>query len=175
MVILDDLRVEMVNYRSEMKELSDVLNLKKAEEELAELREEISKDGFWDDLENSQKILQKSKGLENKINDYNKLNNALEDIIALIELSIEEDDESSIDEIIVKLHHSRKNLKTKSFPRVLRENTIKATLFLHSMRVQAVQKLRTGRKCCTECIINGQKAIISRLHYWIILTVMMPA
>ena len=46
MVILDDLRVEMVNYRSEMKELSDVLNLKKAEEELAELREEISKTDF---------------------------------------------------------------------------------------------------------------------------------
>lgn len=119
MVILDDLRVEMVNYRSEMKELSDVLNLKKAEEELAELREEISKDGFWDDLENSQKILQKSKGLENKINDYNKLNNALEDIIALIELSIEEDDESSIDEINREIASFKKKLEDKKLSTLL--------------------------------------------------------
>ena len=89
MVILDDLRVEMVNYRKEMIELSDVLNLKESEKELEDLKKQIAADGFWDDLENSQKILQKTKTIENKIGAYNKLNENLEDIIALIELSIE--------------------------------------------------------------------------------------
>ena len=99
MIILDELRVEMVGYRKEMEELSDVLNIKAAKERVAQLNEETAKDGFWDDLENSQKVLQETKALERKIDKFKKLNDNLEDIITLIELSIEEDDESSVEEI----------------------------------------------------------------------------
>jgi len=99
MIILDDLRVEMVGYRKEMTELADVLNIEGAEKQLAELNEKAAEEGFWDDLENSQKVLQQTKNLEKKIDKYNKLNNSLEDLITLIELSIEEEDESSVEEI----------------------------------------------------------------------------
>jgi len=99
MIILDDLRVEMVGYRKEMKELADVLNIDAAKKELVGLNEQVAADGFWDDLENSQKVLQQTKALEKKIEKYNKLNESLEDLITLIELSIEEDDDSSVEEI----------------------------------------------------------------------------
>ncbi|MCD7890815.1 MAG: peptide chain release factor 2 [Ruminococcus sp.] len=99
MIILDDLRVEMVGYRKEMAELADVLNIKGTQEELVELNKKAVEEGFWDDLENSQRVLQKTKNLEKKIEKYNKLNDSLEDLITLIELSIEENDESSIEEI----------------------------------------------------------------------------
>ena len=99
MIILDELRVEMVGYRKEVEELADVLNIKAAKERVAELNEETARDGFWDDLENSQKVLQETKSLERKIEKFNKLSDNLEDIITLIELSIEEDDESSLEEI----------------------------------------------------------------------------
>ena len=99
MIILDDLRVEMVGYRKEMKELADVLNIEAAKKELVTLNEQVAADGFWDDLENSQKVLQQTKSLEKKIEKYNKLNESLEDLITLIELSIEEDDDSSVEEI----------------------------------------------------------------------------
>ncbi len=99
MIILDELRVEMVGYRKEMEELADVLNIKAAKERVAELNKQTEANGFWDDLENSQKVLQETKSLERKIDKFNKLNDSLEDIIALIELSIEADDESSVDEI----------------------------------------------------------------------------
>ena len=99
MIILDELRVEMVGYRKEMEELADVLNIKAAKERVAELNKQTEANGFWDDLENSQKVLQETKSLERKIDKFNKLNDSLEDIIALIELSIEADDESSVEEI----------------------------------------------------------------------------
>lgn len=99
MIILDDLRVEMTNYRKEMTELADVLNIQAAKDRIAELNAETAKDGFWDDLENSQKVLRETKSLERKIEKYNKLNDSLEDLITLIELSIEEDDDSSVEEI----------------------------------------------------------------------------
>ena len=99
MIILDELRVEMVGYRKEVNELADVLNIKAAKERIAELNEETARDGFWDDLENSQKVLQETKSLERKIEKFKQLSDNLEDIITLIELSIEEDDESSVEEI----------------------------------------------------------------------------
>lgn len=99
MIILDELRLELVGYRKEMEELSDVLDIKGAKERIEVLNAETLKEGFWDDLENSQKVLQETKSLERKIEKFNKLNDYLEDAITLIELSIEEDDESSVDEI----------------------------------------------------------------------------
>ncbi len=99
MIILDELRLEMIGYRKEMEELSDVLAIKAAKERIEELNAETAREGFWDDLENSQKVLQETKSLERKIERFNRLNDQLEDTITLIELSIEEDDESSVDEI----------------------------------------------------------------------------
>ena len=99
MIILDELRVEMTGYRKEIEELADVLSIKPAKDRIAELHAETAKEGFWDDLENSQKVLQETKALERKIDKFNKLSDSLEDIITLIELSIEEEDESSVEEI----------------------------------------------------------------------------
>lgn len=99
MIILDELRLELIGYRKDMEELADVLDIKGAEERIEVLNAETASEGFWDDLENSQKVLQETKSLERKIEKFNKLNNSLEDAITLIELSIEEDDESSVEEI----------------------------------------------------------------------------
>lgn len=99
MVILDELRLEMVGLRKDVSELSDVLQIKAAGKRIEELNEETAREGFWDDLENSQKVLQETKSLERKVERFKKLSDTLEDIITLIELSIEEEDESSIEEI----------------------------------------------------------------------------
>lgn len=99
MILLDDLRLESLELQKQVKELYDVLDIDKAKDDYDNLQKEIAKDGFWDDLENSQKILQQSKNLENKINNFKKFNESLEDIITLIELSIEEGDEETIPEI----------------------------------------------------------------------------
>lgn len=99
MILLDEIRVEMTGYRKEMRELADVLDIEAAKSELASLREKATDETFWNDLENSQKVLRRTKALERRIEKYNDLNSTLEDIIALIELSVEEGDESAVDEI----------------------------------------------------------------------------
>ncbi|MDE5564746.1 MAG: peptide chain release factor 2, partial [Oscillospiraceae bacterium] len=80
MILLDELKNELNGYRKELTELGEVLNIKKAQEEVAELQAQAAADGFWDDLENSQKVLQKTKQLENKIAGYEKMQDRLEDI-----------------------------------------------------------------------------------------------
>jgi len=119
MIILDDLRVEMTGYRKEMTELADVLNIKKAKERIEELNQETAKDGFWDDLENSQNVLRETKALERKIEKFNKLNESLEDLITLIELSIEEDDDSSVEEIKSDADAFKKKLEEEKLSTLL--------------------------------------------------------
>ena len=92
MVILDDLKNELVSYRKDINELSEVLNIENAKKEVNSLHIEMEQQGFWDDLENSQKVVQKSKNLENKIEHFKQLSNKLEDTIAMVELAMEEQD-----------------------------------------------------------------------------------
>lgn len=67
--------------------------------EIEKLEEEISKDRFWDDLENSQKTVQRSKNLKDSLEDYNKLVDEHEDLETLNLLAMEEDDSSVAQEI----------------------------------------------------------------------------
>lgn len=119
MIILDELRVEMVGYRKEVEELADVLRIKEAQDRVKELGDETAKEGFWDDLENSQKVLQESKSLERKIEKFNKLSGSLEDLITLIELSIEEDDDSSVEEIKAEAEAFKNQLEEEKLATLL--------------------------------------------------------
>lgn len=100
MVILDDLKNELVSYRKDINELSEVLNIENAKKEVNSLHIEMEQQGFWDDLENSQKVVQKSKNLENKIEHFKQLSNKLEDTITMVELAMEEQDETIVNEIL---------------------------------------------------------------------------
>ncbi|ABN51603.1 peptide chain release factor 2 [Acetivibrio thermocellus ATCC 27405] len=68
--------------------------------QIEELEQKASEPDFWNDTENSQKILQKIKSLRSKVERYNKLVSQWEDLITLCELGIEEQDESVIPEAV---------------------------------------------------------------------------
>ena len=52
---------------------------------------------FWNDNELAQKVLQENKGLKETVEEYNQLKESLEEIEVLIEIGLEESDDS-IDE-----------------------------------------------------------------------------
>lgn len=64
------------------------------ESEIKSLDEESTKTDFWDDLENSQKVLQLLKGKKNKLAKFNGIVGKYDDILAIIELYAEENDEN---------------------------------------------------------------------------------
>lgn len=67
--------------------------------EVEKLEKQAAEDGFWDDMENSQKVLQKTKQLKDKVQAYEDLRTHWEDTLTLIELADEENDESMLGEI----------------------------------------------------------------------------
>ncbi|NLM58447.1 MAG: peptide chain release factor 2 [Clostridium sp.] len=66
--------------------------------QIEELEQKASEPDFWNDTENSQKVLQKIKSLKDRVEKYNKLYSQWEDLITLCELGIEEQDASLIPE-----------------------------------------------------------------------------
>ena len=119
MVLLDELKSELASYVPEIKELSDVLNIENSKIELEELRNKAAEPGFWDDLENSQKVLQKTKAIENKIASLESLSTELDDLITLVELSIEEGDESEAESISESLEDFKKKLENQKLATLL--------------------------------------------------------
>jgi peptide chain release factor 2 len=65
---------------------------------------------FWDDMENSQKVLQKTKQLKDKVERYETLKTAWEDTIMLIDMANEENDESMLPEISKSVSHITEEL-----------------------------------------------------------------
>ena len=82
-----------------LKELEQALNIEPARKELAELQIETEQEGFWNDVERSQRIAQKITRLENKIKKYDHLVTDWEDTLTLCEMAPEEDDASQLDEV----------------------------------------------------------------------------
>lgn len=64
-----------------------------------ELENKMQEKGFWDDPAKAQEVTIKAKTVKDRIEKFNELSNRTEDLEVLIELSIEEDDESSYSEI----------------------------------------------------------------------------
>ena len=64
-----------------------------------ELEQKMSVDGFWDDVENANKVNQRIKVLIAKIEKYEKLIARGDDLLTLIELADEEEDESMVPEV----------------------------------------------------------------------------
>lgn len=67
--------------------------------EIKDLEEKSSEAGFWEDMENSQKVLQKTKQLKDKVQKYEDLKSSWEDTLVLIDLANEENDEGMLGEI----------------------------------------------------------------------------
>lgn len=80
-------------------ELGQAYDLEHAAEEVEELENRASEPGFWDDMEKSQKILQRTKTLKDKIEGYHHLCAQHEDLLTLCDLAIEMEDESMLGEL----------------------------------------------------------------------------
>lgn len=99
-LILEETKYRLENFRADIKELGSALRIDELRKKAAELEELTSAEDFWNDQTSSGKILRDMKTCKNKIERYESLASKLEDTIALAELCLEENDESSNDEIL---------------------------------------------------------------------------
>ncbi len=79
--------------------LAAALDLEGARREVEELEEKTNDPNFWNDVSGSQKVLQRTKQLKNKLENHQRLVGQWEDLTTLVEMAMEEDDESLLPEV----------------------------------------------------------------------------
>lgn len=99
---IEETKHKLTNFRSDIKELGSALRIDALRTEAAQLEEKTAAPDFWNDQENSGKILRQVKQLKDKIEQYDALGSKLEDAITLCELAIEAGDEDMKDEILAE-------------------------------------------------------------------------
>ena len=95
----DAYKQKLRDLEPELDKLSAALDLDGARAEAQRLEDETAQDGFWNDLERSQKVQQRLKQLQNKISRQEKLIAEWEDLTALCEMGQEADDEELLEEL----------------------------------------------------------------------------
>ncbi|MBR2482191.1 MAG: peptide chain release factor 2 [Oscillospiraceae bacterium] len=95
----DEYKQKLLAMEETYKNLHKALGIDAAKAEIERLQKETEEDGFWNDIARAQKNQQLTKQLQNKVRRHQKLVTEREDLLALVEMGIEEDDESLLEEL----------------------------------------------------------------------------
>lgn len=99
MLQLEELRLGLVSLEPRLKDLAEAIDYNGLKQRAGELDEKTASAGFWDDLENSQKVLQQAKQIRDRIAQYDAMFGEYEDALTMVEIAHEEQDESLLSEI----------------------------------------------------------------------------
>jgi len=99
-IALEEAKYRLINFRANVEELGNALQIDLLREKAAKLEESTMDAEFWNDQQNSGKVLKQMKQMKDKIAEYEALAAKLEDTITLCELAIEENDESMTEEVL---------------------------------------------------------------------------
>jgi len=99
MIEFDNYKQKINGLRPVLDNIRQALRLDECALEQRQLEEESEREGFWADLDNSQKVLQRIKQLKTRGANYAKLAGGLSDLAALCQMAIEENDESLLPEL----------------------------------------------------------------------------
>ena len=99
-VALEDAKRRLVAMEDVITELGNQLRIEEARERAADLERETMVQDFWSDAEKSSKKLQEINQLKDKVESYEELKTKLEDTLMLCEMAIEENDDSSVEEVV---------------------------------------------------------------------------
>ena len=98
-IALEEAKRRLASLEESVRQLRDALHIEALTEEAMELEAKTYAPDFWGDQETSGKILQTLKQTKETIENYENLVARYEDTSLLIEMAIEENDESSVDEV----------------------------------------------------------------------------
>ena len=119
MLQFEELKLQLQALKPDIDDLADALGLKSMLSEIQQLENTAAEPNFWDNMEKSQKILQRTSNLKSKVEEFDKLSNAYEDTMALIELADEEEDLSLFDEANAELENIKINLEKQRLQTLL--------------------------------------------------------
>ncbi len=88
------MRPAISRLKEKLEELKEGLKIEQKEERIQDLEYQMAAPGFWDTPDKAQKIAQEANNLKNEVDTYKKLEQKLDDLGTLWEMTMEEKDDS---------------------------------------------------------------------------------
>ena len=111
MLELDQLKLDMQAIKPSIEDLKDAMKYEELKKEITELLKETEEENFWNDLQHSQKVNKKISGIREKTETFDKLNSLYEDTLDLIDIAVEEDDNSIYPECMKNYKEIKKTIE----------------------------------------------------------------
>ncbi len=131
---LDEYKQRLQGTLKTLKEVGDSMDLDELKKQSSELREQMNDPSFWDDVEAANSVNQQLKRVDSKIEKYESLMTKGEDAETLVEMAMEEEDDSLLSEILGEINALEKSVEKLRLETLLKGpyDSCDAILSLHA-------------------------------------------
>ncbi|MBO6259953.1 MAG: peptide chain release factor 2 [Lachnospiraceae bacterium] len=112
MVELDQMKIELQQYKDPLAEVRDSLDIPSKKKRMEELDMDMASPDFWNNPDRANKLSKEAKNLKDTVEECEAMEQAYEDIEVLIAMGNEENDASMIDEVRSELDSLINRLET---------------------------------------------------------------
>ena len=119
MIEYEELKFRLLESEPTIKNLKEALAIDSLIGEVERLEELSAAPDFWDDMENSQKTMQKIGSLKSKISSYENVKRDYEDTLVMIELGDEEEDVDLLEDCTSAVDELEKRLEALTLSTLL--------------------------------------------------------
>ncbi|MEE1185989.1 MAG: peptide chain release factor 2 [Acutalibacteraceae bacterium] len=100
MIEFEEQKLRLSSYDKEITALGEEIGISAIKSNIEKLELQTTEQGFWDDNDNSQKVLKQIAKFKKKVAQFNELKSNFDDTMALIEIADEEQDLSILSEVV---------------------------------------------------------------------------
>ena len=98
MLAIDEYKFRLSEYEKPLEEVRQSLDISGKEARIAELEASTETPGFWENIQESGKVMKEIKNLKDTIEDFRKMYSTWEDIGTMLEMAEEEGDDELVEE-----------------------------------------------------------------------------
>jgi peptide chain release factor 2 len=112
-----DFDVEIKQLRATMKTIGQVLDLDRMRAQIADLGAQVAAPDLWDDQQNATRVTGRLSALQGQLDRFTELDQRIDDVEIMVELSQEENDASSLAEAeaeLGRIHHTVEALEVRT-------------------------------------------------------------
>jgi peptide chain release factor 2 len=116
---INELKSNLSDLEIRLKDIKDnVILVDSKKDRLNKIESDLSEEKVWSDLELSQKLSKEKTSIEKALNSFNEVSDKLSDSIVLLDVSIEESDDSSLEEIFNEVKDITSSIEELEFSRM---------------------------------------------------------
>jgi len=128
---IQELKGNLISLKSRLDEIEEnVFKINSKKKRLLVIDDELSKEEVWSDLELSQKLSKEKTLIQKTLTSFNDVVNKLSDCEVLLDVSIEENDDSSIDDISNDIQDIQLSIEELEFSRMFTNKMDPASAYI---------------------------------------------